>query len=85
MVWDRDDDQELQLQLWTNGTLEEYRPATTFGAPASSTAVLTTSLRTPTGTNNPSCRWSISTQRMQSKCPNDTTSTFQVNWLLALR
>ena len=22
---------------------------------------------------------------MQSKCPNDTTSTFQVNWLLALR
>ena len=28
----------LQLQLWTNGTLEEYLPATTFGAPASSTA-----------------------------------------------
>ena len=26
----------LQLQLWTNGTLEEYLPATTFGAPASS-------------------------------------------------
>ena len=28
----------LQLQLRTNGTLEEYLPATTFGAPASSTA-----------------------------------------------
>ena len=27
----------LQLQLWTNGTLEEHLPATTFGAPASST------------------------------------------------
>ena len=29
---------KLELQLWTNGTLEEYLPATTFGAPASSTA-----------------------------------------------
>ena len=28
----------LQLQLWTNGALEEHLPATTFGAPASSTA-----------------------------------------------
>ena len=24
--------------IWTKGTLEEYLPATTFGAPASSTA-----------------------------------------------
>ena len=31
---------QLQLQLRTNGTLEEYLPATTFGAPASSTAGL---------------------------------------------
>ena len=27
---------QLQLQLWTNGALEEHLPATTFGAPASS-------------------------------------------------
>ena len=29
----------LQLQLWTNGTLEEHLPATTFGQVKSSTVV----------------------------------------------
>ena len=50
LIYDDDDDEScrtshktivfhpLQLQLWTNGTLEEHLPATTFGAPASSTA-----------------------------------------------
>ena len=42
----------LQLQLRTNGTLEEYLPATTFGAPASSTAESIPDSRIPETRNN---------------------------------